>query len=44
MQGGLLVAAAAPIWPLGVAAALAAVALVALAWSFGRDVWWLLAR
>ena len=44
MQGGLLVAAAAPIWPLEVAVGLAAVALVALAWSFGRDVWWLLAH
>jgi phosphatidylglycerophosphate synthase len=44
MQGGLLVAAAAPIWPYAVAVAFAAVALVALAWSFGRDVWWLLAR
>ena len=44
MQGGLLVAAAAPIWPYAVAVTLAAVALVALAWSFGRDVRWLLAR
>ena len=44
MQGGLLVAAAAPIWPLEVAVGLAAVALVALAWSFGRDVRWLLAH
>jgi phosphatidylglycerophosphate synthase len=44
MQGALLVAAAAPIWPHAVAAVLAAVALIALVWSFGRDVWWLLAH
>jgi len=42
MQGGLLVAAAAPIWPHAIAAVLAAVALGALMWSFGRDVRWLL--
>ena len=42
MQGALLVAAAAPIWPPTVAAVLAAVALIALVWSFGRDVRWLL--
>ncbi len=44
MQGGLLVAAAAPIWPHAVAVTLAAVALTALVWSFGRDVRWLLVR
>jgi hypothetical protein len=44
MQGALLVAAAAPFWPYAVAAAMAAVALIALAWSFGRDVRWLLAH
>ena len=42
MQGGLLVVAAAPFVPQPVAAALVAVALVALVWSFGRDVRWLL--
>jgi phosphatidylglycerophosphate synthase len=42
MQGALLVAAAAPIWPHVVAVVLAAVALIALVWSFGRDVRWLL--
>lgn len=44
MQGGLLVAAAAPIVPRSVAAVLVAVALAALVWSFGRDVRWLFAR
>lgn len=44
MQGGMLVAAAAPIVPRPFALALAVVALAALVWSFGRDVRWLLAR
>ena len=44
MQGGLLVAAAAPFVPRPVAVLLVAVALVALVWSFGRDVRWLLTR
>jgi phosphatidylglycerophosphate synthase len=43
MQGGLLVAAAAPFVPRPLAVLLVAVALVALVWSFGRDVRWLLA-
>jgi phosphatidylglycerophosphate synthase len=42
MQGGLLVAAAAPFVPRPVAVLMVAVALVALVWSFGRDVRWLL--
>ncbi len=42
MQGGLLVAAAAPFVPGPLAVLMVAVALVALLWSFGRDVRWLL--
>jgi phosphatidylglycerophosphate synthase len=42
MQGGLLVAAAAPFVAQPVAVLMVAVALVALVWSFGRDVRWLL--
>jgi phosphatidylglycerophosphate synthase len=44
MQGGLLVVAAAPFVPHPVAVVLVAVALMALVWSFGRDVRWLLAH
>jgi phosphatidylglycerophosphate synthase len=44
MQGGMLVAAAAPIVPRPLAFVLVAVALAALVWSFGRDVRWLLAH
>ncbi len=44
MQGAMLVAAAAPVVPRPLAAVLVAVALVALVWSFGRDVRWLLAH
>lgn len=44
MQGGLLVAAAAPFVAPSLAVVMVAVALVTLVWSFGRDVLWLLAR
>jgi phosphatidylglycerophosphate synthase len=44
MQGGMLVAAAAPFVPRPLAVVLVATALVALVWSFGRDVRWLLAH